>query len=110
MTITAIASSFHKNLDTLNRLSDDQLKKGDTGKEAKNVVNKMYEPEILLMLIFWIETLEKFYRASQFPQSENVILQACADLYSILADQLHTSTDQFERFESFAKDVLPNVE
>ena len=32
-----------------------------------------------------------------------MILQTCGDFYSSLVDQLHTSRDEFERFESLAR-------
>ena len=37
-------------------------------------------------------------------------MQTCADLYLSLADLLNTSRDEFERFESLAKDMLPGVD
>jgi len=39
-----------------------------------------------------------------------VNLKTCADLYSSLADHLHTYINEFERFEEAAKEILPDVD
>lgn len=61
----AIINYFFKILEAWEDLSDDQLQKGDTRREAKNIANKMQELEFVFMLNFWNETLEKFHRTSQ---------------------------------------------
>jgi len=74
----------------------------DCRKVTLGEANNISELEFVFMLNFWNETLEKFHQTSQLLQSESVILQTCADLYLSLAYQLHTSGDEFERFESLA--------
>ena len=106
----AIIKSYSQIVEALENLSDDQLQKGETRREARNIANKMQELEFVFMLNFWNEILQKFHKTSKCLQSESAILQTCADLYLSLADLLNTSRDEFERFESLAKDMLPGVD
>ncbi|XP_065650991.1 uncharacterized protein LOC136079198 [Hydra vulgaris] len=49
-------------------------------------------------------------QVSQALQKEHVNLKTCADLYSSLADHLHKSRNEFERFKEAAKIMTPGVE
>ena len=62
------------------------------------------------MLIFWEEIFEHFHRVSQALQNECMYLKSCADFYSSLSDCLHTSWNEFERFEEAAKGITPGVD
>ena len=55
------------------------------------------------MLIFLEKILQHFHIVSQALQIEHVNLKSCADLYSSLADYLHASSNEFDRFEEAAK-------
>jgi len=93
LAVSVITSYFLKILEAL---SDDQLQKGDTRREAKNIANKMYEIQLVLMLNFWNETMKKFHQTSQLLQCENVLVNRCRFVAcSSLADLLHTSRDEF---------------
>ncbi|XP_076339579.1 uncharacterized protein LOC143240664 isoform X2 [Tachypleus tridentatus] len=62
------------------------------------------------MLITWDEISQKFHKASQVLQNEDVNLKTLTDLYGSLADQLYTLMNDFERFEAVAKETLPDVD
>ncbi|XP_065650711.1 uncharacterized protein LOC136078824 [Hydra vulgaris] len=56
------------------------------------------------------EILQHFHRVSQALQKQHVNLKTCADLYSSLADHLHKSRNEFERFKEGAKVMAPGVD
>ena len=91
-------------------LAEDQSLKGDTRRQADNIANKMQEHEFVFLLIMWDEILQKFHRSTQVLQNEVMNLRVCADVYVSLADQLHILKDDFERIETAAKEILPDVE
>ncbi|XP_065667306.1 uncharacterized protein LOC136087768 [Hydra vulgaris] len=91
-------------------IQEDQSQKGDTRREAENIAKKMQELEFAFMLVFWKEILQHFHRVSQALQKEHVNLKTCTDLYSSLADHLHKSRNEFERFEEAAKIMTPGVD
>ena len=62
------------------------------------------------MLIFWEEFLQHFHRATKALQNEHVNLKSCADLYSSLADYLHASRNEFNRFQEAAKEIRTGVD
>lgn len=62
------------------------------------------------MLNFWNERLQTYRRISQVPQSEDVNLKTCADLYGSLTDQLCTSRYEFERYEATTEKLLPGID
>ena len=70
----------------------------------------MQELEFAFMLVFWEEMLQHFHRVSQALQNEHMNWKTCADLYSSLADHLHESRNEFERFEGDAKEITPGVD
>ena len=70
----------------------------------------MQELEFAFMLVFWEEMLQHFHRVSQALQNEHMNWKTCADLYSSLADHLHESRHEFERFEGDAKEITPGVD
>ncbi|XP_065668122.1 uncharacterized protein LOC136088352 [Hydra vulgaris] len=65
---------------------------------------------ICFRVFFWKEILQHFHRVSQALQKEHVSLKTCADLYFLLADHLHKSRNEFERFEKAAKIMTPGVD
>ena len=70
----------------------------------------MQELEFVFILIFWNEILQNFHRVSQALQSEDVDLQTSTDLCASLGDQLYILRDKFERYETAAKEMLPDVD
>lgn len=106
----AILKSHPQIIEALECLQEDQSQKGDTRREAENIAKKMQELEFAFMLVFWEEVLQHFHRVSQALQNEHVNLKTCADLYSSLADHLHESRNEFERFEEAAKEITPGVD
>ncbi|XP_065664785.1 zinc finger MYM-type protein 1-like [Hydra vulgaris] len=106
----AILKSHPQILKSLECIQEDQTQKGDTRGEAENFAKKMQELEFAFMLVFWKEILQHFHRVSQALQKEHVNLKTCADLYTSLADHLHKSRNEFERFEEAAKIMTPGVD
>lgn len=60
------------------------------------------------MLILQNEILQKFHRAGQVLQTEDMSLKTCTDLYRFLPDQLHILRDESERSEVLTKEILPD--
>lgn len=110
MATAAILKSYLKILEALECIAEDQSQKGDTRREANNIANKMQELEFVFLLNFWDEILYNFHKVSQVLQNEYVNLKTCSDLYGSLADQLCTSRDEFQRYETVAKEMLPDVD
>ena len=69
----------------------------------------MYDLEFVLMINFRTEILQNFHRISQHLQSEDINLQKCADLYGSLSDDLSVSRNEFDKYEAFAREILPDV-
>ena len=109
MATKAILNSYSNILDALDCIANDDTKKGEARKEAESIANKMHELEFAFMLNFWGEILQNFHRVSQYLQSEDVNLQTCANLYESLSNQLSASRNEFDKYETFAREILPDV-
>ena len=106
----AILDSYCEIVDALESIADDSSQKGETVREAENIVGKIQEFEFVLMLVIWNEILRHFNNTSKALQSAKTHLAVCARLYQSLADYLVTIRNEFDRFEKLAQVILPEGE
>ena len=107
---SAMLKSFLEILQALDCVSEDQSQKGDSGREANIIFDKMQELEFVFMLHFWNDILQNFRRVSKVLQNEDANIKTCSTLYLSLADQLSISRGQFEKYEVLAKEILLDVD
>ena len=61
------------------------------------------------MLHFWSRVVGRFYKVSEALQKSELLLSACAELYSSLVYFLSEIRDEFDEFDQQAKATLPNI-
>lgn len=106
---SAILKSYSCILEALENIMDDSSQKGETIRDAGAISDKMQELEFTLMLVLWNEILGHFHAVSKTLQNPSLNLNVCADLYTTLSSQLREIRDQFDKFETMAKELLPEV-
>ena len=107
---TAISESYADIVEALSHIHDDDTEKGDTRRQAQNLLQKMEEFEFVFMLHLWTGLLEQFHKVSNALQSTQISLTTCANLYSSLLQFVSSTREIFDEIEEQAKTTLPDVE
>ena len=108
--VLAIKENYSSITEALDDLHTNVNEKGDTRRQAGNLLEKMEELEFVFLLIFWSLLLEEFHKTSVALQDSHITLNTCANLYNSLAKFVQGTREQFSDIEKSAKEKLPDVE
>lgn len=106
---SAFLETYNKIICALDVISEDDIQKGETRREAANLSDKLQEFEFVLMLLMWDQILQTFRKVSKVLQDPEVTLETCANLYNSLVDFLENLRGVFDNLENlnFGSFLLP---
>ena len=106
----AFSETYSHIVEALRHIHNDDTEKGDTKRQAQDVLQKMDELEFVFMLPLWTALLKQFHKVSNTLLSTQILLTTCTNLYSSLLQFVSGWRENFDEIEKHAKAVLPDAE
>jgi len=105
-----ISETYSHIFEALSHIHNDDTEKGNTRRQAQDLLQKMDELEFVFMLHLWTALLKQFHKVSNALQSTQILLTTCRNLYSSLLQFVSGLRENFDEIDKHAKAVLPDVE